>query len=228
MVQENDEAVPAGQAHEAVRAGTAVVVDIRDSRQFDSGHPVGALNLPYSARGLASRVSDLLAAAYGIGSPPVILIAGDEETAQAALEQLGDTESLSATVITGGIAAWVDAGLPVETVEEIDVGDLAPDVRADNLITLDVREPIEWEMGHVPGALLISLGELGERVAEVPTNRPVAVISEAGVRSAMAASILCVKGHGENLLHAVAGTAAYRGAGLPMEYAEAEIEDEDG
>ncbi len=112
MVQENDEAVPAGQAHEAVRAGTAVVVDIRDSRQFDSGHPVGALNLPYSARGLASRVSDLLAAAYGIGSPPVILIAGDEETAQAALEQLGDTESLSATVITGGLRRGSMRGCP--------------------------------------------------------------------------------------------------------------------
>ncbi len=227
MAQENDEAIPAGQAHEAVRGGTAVVVDIRDSREFDSGHPVGALNVPFSARGLASRVSDLLAAAYGIGSPPVILIAGDDETARTALEQLGDSESLAATVITGGITAWVDAGLPVETVEEIDVGDLAPDVRADDLITLDVRKPIEWEMGHVPGALLISLEELGERVAEVPATRPVAVICETGVRSAMASSILRVKGHGANLLHAVAGTAAYRAAGLPMDYAEAEAEDED-
>ena len=40
---------------------------------------------------------------------------------------------------------------------------------------LDVREPWEYRQGHVPGAQLIPLGELEQRVNEVPRDRPVLV-----------------------------------------------------
>ena len=221
MEQEKLDTVPAGQALEASRAGTAVIVDVRGSRQFDAGHPPGALNVPHSARGLSDRISDLLAAVYGIASPEIVLLGEDDETAGDALDQVNEATTLGgATAIAGGMIAWLDAELPTETVEEIDVTQLAPDARPERLVTLDVREPSEWEMGHVPGALLISLSELAERAEEVPIDRPVAVICEAGIRSSMAASMLRAKGY-TDLLHAVAGTAAYRAAGLPMQYAEA-------
>ncbi|MDA1097044.1 MAG: rhodanese-like domain-containing protein, partial [Chloroflexi bacterium] len=77
---------------------------------------------------------------------------------------------------------------------------------------------VEWELGHVPGALLISLGELRDRIAEVPRDRELAIICEAGVRSSMAASLLESLGY-QRLVHALEGTAGYRNAGLPLEYA---------
>ena len=216
------EMVPARDAHDASLAGAAVIVDLRDSRAFDAAHPAGALNLPYSARGLAERLSALLTMAHGDARPRVLLVADDDATAADALAQLRDpAEPLEARAVSGGIHGWLDAGLPTGSVPEIDIDKLAPEaVGSTDLLTLDVREPIEWETGHVPGALLIPLGELGERSAEVPSDRPVAVICEAGVRSAIAASVLRAKGHAGELLHAVEGTAGYRAAGLPMEYAE--------
>src|SRR2546423_8990506 len=55
---------------------------------------------------------------------------------------------------------------------------------------LDVREPWEYEAGHVPGAQLIPLSELEQRVNEVPRDRPVLAICHSGQRSLAAARYL--------------------------------------
>jgi len=38
---------------------------------------------------------------------------------------------------------------------------------------LDVREPEEYELGHIPGALLIPLSELPDRLSEIDPEKPV-------------------------------------------------------
>ena len=38
---------------------------------------------------------------------------------------------------------------------------------------LDVRQPEEYERGHIPGALLIPLPELEERLGEIDPKKPV-------------------------------------------------------
>ena len=38
---------------------------------------------------------------------------------------------------------------------------------------LDVREPEEYEEGHIPGALLIPLSELPDRLPEIDPQKPV-------------------------------------------------------
>ena len=48
------------------------------------------------------------------------------------------------------------------------------DVRPDGSYTLlGVREPEEYEQGHIPGALLIPLSELPDRLAEIDPQKPV-------------------------------------------------------
>jgi sulfur-carrier protein adenylyltransferase/sulfurtransferase len=37
---------------------------------------------------------------------------------------------------------------------------------------VDVRQPKEYEQGHLPGAQLIPLGELANRVKELDPNKP--------------------------------------------------------
>jgi adenylyltransferase/sulfurtransferase len=51
---------------------------------------------------------------------------------------------------------------------------------------LDVREPWEHALGALPGARLIPLDELAERVGEVEPGREVVVYCHHGVRSAAA------------------------------------------
>jgi hydroxyacylglutathione hydrolase len=55
---------------------------------------------------------------------------------------------------------------------------------------LDVRQPVEWETGRVPGSLHIHLGDLPARLAEVPRDTEVWTACASGHRASIAASVL--------------------------------------
>ncbi|SVD18220.1 uncharacterized protein METZ01_LOCUS371074, partial [marine metagenome] len=57
---------------------------------------------------------------------------------------------------------------------------------------LDVREPYEWDLVSLErdGAVLVPLGELTDRLAELPKDRDIVVYCRSGIRSARAAGIL--------------------------------------
>lgn len=58
----------------------------------------------------------------------------------------------------------------------------------DNLVLVDVRRPDEYtgELGHVPGAQLMVLDTLPERLSELPKDRTVVFICRSGARSGRA------------------------------------------
>lgn len=65
---------------------------------------------------------------------------------------------------------------------------------------IDVRTPEEFEAGHLIGAVNIPLGQLRQRVSEVPKDRPVYLHCRTSQRSYNA--IMALKGHGfENLFN---------------------------
>lgn len=80
---------------------------------------------------------------------------------------------------------------------------------------VDVREPAEWRAGHIPGAVHIPLGELEERLSELPRNRPLVAVCRSGARSADATRILQEQGH--DAANLAGGIEAWRQAGLPIE-----------
>jgi rhodanese-related sulfurtransferase len=61
---------------------------------------------------------------------------------------------------------------------------------------IDVRDPAEWEGGTIPGALKIPLGQLRERLAEVPRDRPIVCYCAVGLRGYLAERILRQNGFG--------------------------------
>ena len=75
--------------------------------------------------------------------------------------------------------------LPLEVEEET-----ARHWSKDGAIWLDVRERSEFEEKHIPGALLIPIGELASRWRELPVAGPVVVYCSAGSRSFRAAKFL--------------------------------------
>jgi len=81
---------------------------------------------------------------------------------------------------------------------------------------LDVREPWEYQEGHVPGAQLIPLGELEQRVKEVPRDRPVLAICHSGQRSLAAAGYLQQLGY-PSVSNVDGGTAAWIQRGYPVD-----------
>src|SRR6516164_4961752 len=60
---------------------------------------------------------------------------------------------------------------------------------------LDVRNPDEYEAGHVPGARLIPLDQLAARQDEIPDGDPLYVICAVGGRSLTAARALVRAGY---------------------------------
>ena len=98
-----------------------------------------------------------------------------------------------------------DAPLP-----EIDVAELARR-HAEGAYVLDVRQPDEYEAGHVPGAVLVPLDQLPARQSEVPADRPVLVICKSGGRSAAAVQALTAAGY--DATNVAGGTMAWIDAG---------------
>jgi adenylyltransferase/sulfurtransferase len=60
----------------------------------------------------------------------------------------------------------------------------------DAFYLVDVREPAEWEIIAIPGAVLIPKGELAGRLADLPQDKPVIAYCKSGVRSAESLALL--------------------------------------
>jgi sulfur-carrier protein adenylyltransferase/sulfurtransferase len=66
--------------------------------------------------------------------------------------------------------------------------------RRDDFVLLDVREPHEHGIAHIPGARLIPLGIVGDAIPSLPRDRDIVVLCRSGVRSAKAARQLQAAG----------------------------------
>ncbi|MDW8805548.1 rhodanese-like domain-containing protein [Streptomyces scabiei] len=93
-------------AHEQTSDGTAVLLDVRETAEWNAGHAPGALHLPLSR--LAAGAS-LPAAVQG--RPVVTICRSGHRSRQAASLLTG--RGFQATDAAGGMTAWARAGLPV-------------------------------------------------------------------------------------------------------------------
>jgi adenylyltransferase/sulfurtransferase len=90
--------------------------------------------------------------------------------------------------------AAVSAGSGSET--ETDVIELKRKIDAkEDFFLLDVREPNEYQIGRIPGSTLIPLGEVPQRVNEIPRDKEIIVQCKMGGRSARAAEFLRQQGY---------------------------------
>ncbi|MCL5116116.1 MAG: rhodanese-like domain-containing protein [Firmicutes bacterium] len=58
------------------------------------------------------------------------------------------------------------------------------------IYVLDVRTLAEFRQGHIPGAHLVPVNELGHRMHEIPQDKTIVTVCRSGSRSRMAASQL--------------------------------------
>lgn len=79
---------------------------------------------------------------------------------------------------------------------------------------IDVREPDEYVAGHVPGAVLVPLATLPDKVHEVPAEGELLIICKVGGRSHKAAEYL--RAQGIDAINIAGGTLAWIEADLPV------------
>jgi len=96
------------QATHLINREEALVVDVREANEFAAGHVLGAKNLP-----LARLDASSAELAKRKERPLIVYCDGGERSAKAlaALKKQGFTRVAN---LSGGIAAWQQAGLPVE------------------------------------------------------------------------------------------------------------------
>jgi hydroxyacylglutathione hydrolase len=116
------------------------------------------------------------------------------------------------------VAEWQAAGLPLETSKRATIHDLAARLNGgpDAPIVLDVRQHYEWVEGHIPGSLFLMGGDLPDRLAELPRDRPIMTICRTANRSAVAAGVLAQAGF-TDVTWVDSGVPSWRRAGYPIE-----------
>jgi rhodanese-related sulfurtransferase len=107
-------------------------------------------------------------------------------------------------------------GAPVASVEPKDVasrmnGKSSPSTRP---MLLDVRQPEEFRSGHIQGAKLIALGELQQRMQELPRDREIICVCRSGNRSGSAVRLLTSAGY--QAVNMRGGMIGWSQAGLPV------------
>jgi phage shock protein E len=98
---------------------------------------------------------------------------------------------------------------------------VSPDVVAQlyaggGVTVIDVREEWEYAEGHIPGATLIPLGTLAQRIDEIPTDQPVILVCRSDNRSGQAYRWLRQQGL-DNVHNMSGGMLAWQAAGLEIE-----------
>lgn len=86
-----------------------------------------------------------------------------------------------------------------------------PEVHAAGATVIDVREPMEYRAGHVPGAELVPMRSVADKADSLPTDSPVYVICATGNRSKSMTELL--RGKGIEAYSVAGGTSAWADAG---------------
>ncbi len=103
------------------------------------------------------------------------------------------------------------------TAPDLSAAEVAAALEHGEIAAVDVREAGEWDAGHIAGALWIPMGEIPERLAELPAQ-PLAIVCRTGARSGMVADWLVRSGvEASNM---AGGMVAWRAASLPIEPAD--------
>ena len=90
-------------------------------------------------------------------------------------------------------------------------------------LLIDVREPVEYAAGHVPGAINLPQADLADRLGELPRDRPLLLICQGGYRSLRAAQFLCQMEF-PHVASVAGGTAAWAAAAKPLTTGDIDID----
>lgn len=114
-----------------------------------------------------------------------------------------------------GMAAMQN-NLPAATALSAEITvDQAAQMRTEGAFILDVREPSEWVQFHIPGSTLIPLGDLPDRLNELPADRLIVVVCRSGNRSATGRDILLGAGFTQ-VTSMAGGVTRWQAQGLPI------------
>lgn len=104
--QRSGASVSTAEAIRMINHDNALVLDIREKKDFETGHVVDAVNIPFAS--LANRLGEL----EPHKSNPIVLVCQSGQTVGAAGKILRE-KGFNALRMTGGILEWTNQKLPL-------------------------------------------------------------------------------------------------------------------
>jgi rhodanese-related sulfurtransferase len=194
----------------------ASLLDTRSKEDFIQAHVPGSVHLEADDQ-LSNRIGFIIPP-----DVPVILLLSDPadyEGVFLSLARVGYDNVIG--YLAEGLDVWESMGLPltagdIQDIQPAELNDLLANANGNSPMVVDVREPWEYYRGHVPGALLIPLGQLAMRLSELDRETPVAVICATGNRSQSASALLGQKGF-KTVYNVLGGTSEWARIGFELE-----------
>ncbi|MCH8814270.1 MAG: MBL fold metallo-hydrolase [Chloroflexi bacterium] len=169
------------------------IVDARDRFAFARSHIPGSINVEMTSS-FSTYVGWVLP--FNARIALVLPEGGERKVLHDALTQLlrigfDRVEGY----LDGGANAWETSGRTLASYPIFDIDGLCEVcMTGDQPHVLDVRQSGEFEAGHIPESQHIFVGDLRERVSEVPNDRTIWITCAGGFRAAIAASIVAREG----------------------------------
>lgn len=115
------------------------------------------------------------------------------------------------------VPAARDAYLGEDGAEEITREELAARVQAGKTVVLDVRPVEEYLAGHIPGALCIPVGELAERINELPEDLEIVVYCRGEYCVLAYEAVRLLTDRGRRAIRLNDGMLEWRLSGMPVD-----------
>jgi len=183
-----------------------IVLDSRNPADFTMGFVPGAINI-----GLNGRYAEWAGTLLSFEAP-ILLVAepGKEKESLIRLSRVGFEKIIG--YLSGGYAAWQEAGEPIDMIIDVEADELAMDMPFDdNLVIVDVRRETEYANEHVKEALNIPLDQLNDpgSMANLEEQYNIYIHCAGGYRSVIAASLIKRQGI-HNIRNVVGGFDAIK------------------
>ena len=191
-------------------AGTQFL-DVRDAAEYAKGHLAGSINI-----GLGGQYATWAGTVLDPEQLIVIIAEpGREQEAALRLGRIGFDHIQG--YLSGGMEALAKRQDLVWATERVSAPMLAEELASANPpLVIDIRTPNEWNTKHITNSINLPLNQLQHRIAEVPTDRRIAIHCAGGYRSSIAVSILNQYGI-TNLIELAGGITAWEAINLPTQ-----------
>jgi rhodanese-related sulfurtransferase len=190
----------------------ALILDTRAAERFAAFHIRGAIQIGLVGS-FASWAAILLKPAQKL-----VLVAESVQCVQEAhtrLKRVGLGRVIGYSLTDE--KRWRKEGIDIASISTERCANLRRILEDDpSLQLIDVRSRAEWLKGRLPGAISVSLLDLGSGARSIDPSRPSLVYCYEGYRATTAASILCQKGSGD-LGILIDGVEGWSALGLPLE-----------
>jgi len=187
----------------------AQILDVRKPTSYAGGHIPGSLNI--WKEGVATF------AGWFLNYEESIVLVDDDSyginDVRNSLIRLGFDNLYG--FLANGFPSWYVTVENVDSLRLWTVKQLKEHQFDGDFFLLDVRKINDWKKGHIEGAHHLYIGEVPERLSEIPQGIPVVVYCDSGNKSTVVCSFLKENGYND-VISVLGSITAWKKAGYPV------------